>query len=207
MLHIEDDLDLLRSRLVDAGEPVAPRGRKDDVHEHFRMLECGFSGRAELELLHAKVIVLIRRQIEYDFHVALFRRIWLEQGAFLLKNLDSRWLVSACDTVVDTSDDPAEVAAAFAGSLFMGTIKLYETERLGSDAGPAYPNFPNASIALFDGMTRFTRRGDLVYNLDLRISRWPEQSFVVAIVRELYKRAKQNDTIYKRVQAMQSNEQ
>jgi hypothetical protein len=73
--------------------------------------------------------VLLRRRIDLETNLARTRMLWRSEAPFLVAKLDSRWLVSACDTIIDHWHEPEERALALAGTLFANTIKLYETER------------------------------------------------------------------------------
>jgi hypothetical protein len=56
--------------------------------------------------------------------------MWAEEAHFLAKALNTKWLVSACDTFADHSNDDAERATALLAATMIKTIKIYETERL-----------------------------------------------------------------------------
>ncbi len=132
--------------------------------------------------------------------------MWRAECAFLTERLDTRWLISACDTIIDLSDNSADVATAYAGSLFMNTIKLYETEILAS--GGAVPSNDGRQsyraiegrVPLFDGMSAFViGRGDMIANLYERATRVCRgETPAQMILAELLKRANENNTVFRR---------
>ena len=199
----------LKTRVIEAGEPVIDNWRKPDVDDHLATLEREFSGRSELEYYHAALTVHIRRAIDPDAHAALFLDLWHAEKDFLCQHLNSRWLVSACDTFVDISPDPVERSLAAGATLFANTIKLYETERLLSGvAGRETALEPfGQRKAIHDGMSAFMiGRGEMVMNLHKRIHAlaMPE-SAAYAILCELLRRASVHDTVYKRFRDIHTN--
>jgi hypothetical protein len=88
-----------------------------------------FRGRSELEYAHAALIVLMRLGMEVSHSWRRFCELWSDSGSFLLQHLNSRWLVSACDTIADHDRDRAQRALALAASALVNTVRLYETER------------------------------------------------------------------------------
>lgn len=172
-----------------------------------------FVGRSYLELFHSIVIVKIRRKLDAGASIEIFNSLWKREGPFLKEKLDTRWLISACDTIVDTSEDKIDVAAAYAGSLFMNTIKLYETELLASGTGSAShdeapPYKPiEGRTPLFDGMSAFViGHGDMIANLYDRakvICRGETPAQI--ILAELLKRANENDTVFRRFRDVHQN--
>src|ERR1044071_2745543 len=101
---VPDFVALKHMRLL-AGEPRASYGRMDGLEEQLAMLAGEFSSKSMLEFFHAGTIVHLRRGIGLDVHTDRFERMWREEREFLLEALDLRWLISACDTIVDISQD------------------------------------------------------------------------------------------------------
>jgi hypothetical protein len=201
------DLDRLRHEIV-AGRTYAPSfGAKRDLQEHFAMLEAEFVGQIRLKLVHAQLIVLIRRQQQPAILWDHFCRLWSDHGDLLLEVLDSRWLVSACDTICDFSPDPAERQVAILCVLFVNTLKLAETERLITEPSAPDINRIVGRTPLHDGLTAFMcGRGDMGNNLLQRIDRTvTPDSRVGRIGRELISRALAADTVFTRLAAFQTH--
>jgi hypothetical protein len=192
----------LRSRVVEGGAAVYSRGKKKDLDEHLEMIRQEFVGRSELELHHAVLIVLVRRGIDLQHNLQRLRALWEQEAGYLCARLDGRWLVSACDTIMDHWSEGEERALAAAASILGNTIKLYETERwalgMGRPAGDYAPI--QERVALPDGMSAFViGRGDMVANLHRRLqSLARRKSPAAAILLELLYRASEQDTVYGR---------
>lgn len=184
-------------------------GRKHDIVQHNLMLEKEFAGRTQLELFHAQTIVSIRRKIELSPCLKNFKFMWMEESEFLCNNLDSRWLVAACDTIIDHFECPVDVGFASGAILFANTMKLYETERiaLGIQNKKLPASEKNNRVPLFDGMSGFqVGRGEMIDNMLTRISTIKVESISLEIMRELIRRANKYDTIYRRLLDSHVNE-
>lgn len=193
------------------GEQAYSFGGHELLTNHIAMLRCEFCGRTELEFYHAVLIVMIRRKIDLQNNVGQFFELWQQQSSFLADRLDSRWLVSACDTIMDHAPELEERALALAGTLFTNTIKLYETEywALGlSEERSRYIRMPNDRVALHDGMSGFMiGSGDMIANMYQRASDiCTDGSAASQIVRELLARARNHDTVFGRFRRIHSNE-
>ena len=209
---LRGDYDGLKRVLVEGETQAQSFGRLSDVDDHIDMLEREFIGRSYLELFHAIIIVFIRRGIDVPFHAEHFNALWNHEKDFLSRALDIRWLISACDTIVDTSRNGEDVATAYAGTLFMNTIKLHETELIALKrqqpplARRAYDDI-EGHVALFGGMSAFViGRGDMIANLYMRaraICRGETPAQV--ILAELLDRANQYDTVFKRFRGVHIN--
>lgn len=199
---------ILRKTFVTGTVSKPSFGRLTNLADHIEMLAVEFSGKSEFELLHASTIVHIRRKTDLVANVALFNRMWEEETSFLLANLDSRWLVSACDTIADTSESSKQRSTAIMGALFMNTIKLYETERLAVNSGHLL-NCNDAVVGerLFDGLSFFNiGRGEMILNMSNRMKRNLQADlFASRIVLELFDRANKHDTVYNRLSKVHFN--
>lgn len=199
----EDDIPVLKARLVPGEAPVPAYGGEPALEDHFAMLVRAFCGQPQLLLYHALLIVLLRRRIDADAGWTRYQALWRREGAFLAERLDMRWLVSACDTFIDFSPDPGERALALSGTLFANTLKLYETERwaVGTrEADPAYQPI-DRRVDLFDGMTAFViGQGDMVLNLHRRAAAVTRDATPCALILDaLLRRASQHDTVFRRL--------
>ncbi|MBK8506179.1 MAG: hypothetical protein IPL46_30655 [Saprospiraceae bacterium] len=194
------DLKQWKESFVSGSGKVYSFGRRRDLSAHIEMLTKEFSGCSQLELIHALTIVYIRRGMRENESINLFWLMWSKESNFLLQKLDSRWLISAADTIIDVSNEPNEKTTAFAATLFMNMIKLYETERL-------YNNFslesniqlPKKYLDLFDGLSAFVEGGDMINNLMERSLKISSNSNSGGILRELMRRSFQHDTVLYRI--------
>lgn len=200
----------LKSIPVEAGTSLPSFHRHDDLRTHAYMLKQEFSGKPQLLVYHALLTVLIRRNQSRAWALARWKQLWETDADFLCAQLDTRWLVSACDTALEHAESQACRALAAAGSLFINTIKLYETERLALDASEPISSdsvqFPSSYYPLHDGLSAFiVGRGDMVHNLYRRVHDLcndmedeTECMPTTQIVRTLLARACLHDTVLQR---------
>jgi len=205
-LPLEDaplDWAALATRRFPIGAKAYMQRREAVLEDHLEKLSEEFAGESHLSYAHAILTVLIRRDLQTDLAFRHFEAMWSSQAEHLLANLSARWLISACDTIMDCSDDEYERAMAAAGSLFFNTIKLYETERYHSDTTPAPKGDVGAPVPLFDGLTTFSvGRGELISAQRERIKALARpDSTAASIVLELLNRADRNDTVFQRFAA------
>lgn len=200
------DFDRLRNEVV-TGSGYAPSfGMRKDLQQQIDMLEREFSGQLRLKLVHAVLNVLLRRGVATQTVYGHFATLWAEHADILLDTLDSRWLVSACDTICDHSPDPAEAQGAILVSLFVNTLKLAETERLMDDPAQGDPQRIAGRTPLFDGMVAFLPgRGDMPANLLQRLDRRLRPETLTGMIgRELINRALSADTVFTRLAVHQT---
>lgn len=195
-----DDPALL-SHLIDAPRiPGVPRD-VTTLDGKIASLARGFDGLPLIWLYHAAVIAALRRRIEVPAMWARFAALWSAQGEWMLAHLDSRWLVSACDTIADDHPDAATRAAGLAVSAGLNLLRLSETERgaRGADLRPLGRR-PDA-LRLYDGLRRFAiGKDDTVANLFARLDRVRGDAILPGrILAELLDRARGHDTVLRRL--------
>ncbi|MDS9467382.1 polysaccharide pyruvyl transferase family protein [Paracoccus sp. MBLB3053] len=200
------DFRSLRYQILTGYPHAGSFGRQDDLDQHLDMLRAEFSGQSALKFAHAALIVAIRRGINLPENFTRFRGIWDEHGDLLLEVLDTRWLVSACETLADHLPDRNEAQIAVLASLFANVVKLYETERVATGAGDPELARLSGRTPIFDGMTGFMiGKGDMVQNLLARIdATLTGDGLPSLIARELVHRALRNDTVFNRFAAYQA---
>jgi hypothetical protein len=208
--HDPVDFQHLKSTLVNEGEAESSRGRLEDIDDHLRMIAREFSGQPMILFYHAWLIVHIRRgQL---VKAAEFQNLWKSEPDYLIQHLNSRWLVSACDTFADIGQNDGETQLALATTLMMAVIKLYETEKCGYQVRQSFFSMiskkrqadkPSPFVSeLFDGLTTFAvGNGDLIFNLLVRTKSVSERtpSIIGQILTELLRRLHKNDTVFKRM--------
>lgn len=204
--HFDTAPSALRAQVVAHGPARPSYGRVADLPGHLDMIAREFSGRSALELHHAQVIVCLRRGIDVPRMTQRFRELWADEEAFLTRALDSRWLVSACDTIADHSGDRGERQVAVSASLLMATLKLYETERLLRDREQGrWTLLPDklepGLVPLFDGLSAYrVGGGDMVANLLQRVRAvYGVQTLAARLLAELLRRAHRFDTVFRRM--------
>jgi len=202
------DLDFTNQEklIVNAGKKIYTHGSSDDLKKHFEELRHEFDGESELCLTHAKIIVLIRRDYKVAKYFQIFRELWTNHSEFLLKNLNSRWLISAVDTFADNSADLSEIQISIMANVFLNTIKLYESERfLVNSENNIDDKFKQKKLdegkrfELFDGLSVFKfGTDDTLRNMRWRIDKLHNKNLPAKIFAEIFKRAHYFDTVFLR---------
>lgn len=123
-----------------ADGPFAPPFT-DNLQRKTYQLRAQLQGGSELAVLHGLTISHLRKRGYPDQAPLLFQRMWAEQGAHLLDQLDARWLVSAVTTFGDHGTTAVQRSTGLALTALFGMMKLYESERLYSGKSPDKP-FP-----------------------------------------------------------------
>lgn len=204
----DGSLDAMKTTTIDAGSKVWTRGSNKSLSTHFEDLRREFHGQLELVFHHAKLIVLIRREAELRKHFELFTSLWETEEAFLLKHLDTRWLLAAVDTFVDHDDDPVVRSLGMAAICLVNSIKLAETERVlcESKTLPLSPErvaeIQTRRVALFDGTSGFTvGTDDTLRHMRWRLDNVRDLCITGRILGELFDRMQEHDTVYARFRA------
>ena len=173
--------------------------------DHLVKLEREHVDRPKATLCHAALVVLIRREMVLDAALTRYFALWEAQTDLLLSKLSLRWLVSAADTFADHGRTEADRVAGMAATLFVNTIKLYETERHYLMDIPATDENRDESMGPFDldGITPFRHRGDSIGNLFKRKDRVVQTLGVSGqILSRVMQRASELDTVYSRMRAI-----
>ncbi|PWQ94632.1 hypothetical protein [Leucothrix arctica] len=198
--------DELKSKIVNADELIYTHGSSKNLEEHLANLLNEFAGQSELLYYHAKLIVLIRREYKTSSQFKAFQELWEREKDFLIKHLNTRWLVSAADTFTDFSSDANERALSLSISLLVNTIKLNETERYLQHAESLTDDemrkeaLQNGRIALFDGTSALAvGTDDTLRNMRWRLDDICENDTISgAILQEIFLRLQSEETVYKR---------
>jgi len=183
-----------------------------DLQEHFEILRRDFIGLPLLCYAHAQLIVCIRRKLDLPNHLPVFLRLWAMDHEFLAEQLNTRWLISACDTFADYGSD-AQKAAAMLLVVLVNTVKLAETERLSFGDPTTSASKLDAvmecrraktHIELWDGVTAFAVfTGDMPRNMLRRLATITDRDPALAtIARTLIRRAVAADTVLGRLARM-----
>lgn len=199
----------LKSRYVEGERDGFICAASTDLAEHFDILRPDFAGLPLLCFAHAQLVVCLRRRLELAENLPVFLRLWAEEHEFLTTHLNSRWLISACDSFVDYGSD-AQKAAAMALVILINTVKLAETERFASrDPLPLREKFDGIAerhaakrhIELWDGITAYAPyTGDMPRNMLRRLATLTERDpALTSIARTLIRRAVAADTLLGRL--------
>lgn len=155
------ETEKLKHQIIEGEEPAYTYGSSKDINEHIDSLRNEFIGQSELAYYHAKLIVLIRRDYRASEHFAQFESIWQQHADFLCAALNTRWLISACDTFIDCSEDTLLKATLLNACVLINTLKLCESERFLTSTELAEVSekrrhlLQTERLALFDGTSGF----------------------------------------------------
>jgi hypothetical protein len=94
-------------------------------------LQQEFTGQSQLFHLHAMLIAISRRADPPAEAMALFFRIWREQGALMARELSVRWLISTATTFADCGQTGDQRALGMGLSTLFDLVKLHDSERRG----------------------------------------------------------------------------
>src|SRR5262249_20881164 len=118
----------LKAGMVEGERNGVVYGASGDLEEHFDILRPDFAGLPVLCFAHMQLIVCLRRRLDVAENEPVFLRLWAEEHEFLTAHLNSRWLISACDTFVDYGSERQKAAA-------MSLVILVNTLRLAGKGG------------------------------------------------------------------------
>jgi hypothetical protein len=197
---------VMKDTIIDSESQCYTHGSKNDLKHHLNDLRNEFHGATELEYYHAKLNVLLRRKFKTKETFQKFKKLWQAECRFLIKHLNTRWLISAADSFVDQDPDPLARSYAFTAISLVNTCKLYETERFASETNDVHYNskrieeLQKKRIPLFDGTSAFTiGTDDTLRNMRWRFESLPKIMPTSLILKEIFDRLNQHETAYKRI--------
>lgn len=202
----QDDIATLKTTIIQGDNITYTYGSAKDLNEHIENLKQEFVGQPKLNHFHASLIVLIRRDIDAQKNYEKFKALWLTETEFLLKNLNTRWLISACDTFIDYDDDSTLQAILMNAIMLINTIKLQETEHILceiqlNENEQKRTQLQHERVALFDGTSAFAvGTDDTLRNMRWRLDKICAHHELGRIVIEVFERLQleQNNNIYSR---------
>ena len=206
---ISSDFSRQKQIIIDGDEIQYTHGSSNNLKEHFVALRDEFIDQSELCYTHAKIIVLIRRDFEAKNHFTIFEKLWKEEKDYLLKHLNTRWLISAADTFADFSDDDSIKSLSVACSCLLNTVKMQESERFITNAHSFIDDKEKMNrldneerISLFDGTSVFkVGTDDTLRNMRWRIDKVAKINIAGEILLEIFLRLQEYDTVFKRLRA------
>lgn len=208
------DLDKLKTTRIEGAELTYTHGSAKDLNEHIEQLKQEFVGQPQLNHYHASLIVLIRREVDSQNNYAKFKALWLAEREFLLRSLNIRWLISACDTFIDFDEDACLKATLMNAVVLINTLKLQETERFLCDQSVTVNSehqqyLQHQRYALFDGTSAFAvGTDDTLRNMRWRLEQVCEIHPLGQIVIEIFDRLQrdENNNVYSRFKQRHTRE-
>ena len=120
-----------------------------------------------------KQIILLRRGIDTDINTERFFDLWETYHETLLKELDTRWLLSVVDTAVDVGDDQ-ESAVAMNISQCINQCNIHTSLLVNAVDGRLDGNKLQREMKMptWDGMiTVDVPTGDMIHNMMIRMDK------------------------------------
>ncbi len=205
----------MKTTIISGDTAKYTHGANKDLKQHITNLREEFVGQPEINYQHAILILLIRREIDVDKYFLQFQQLWLAENRFLLKSLNTRWLISACDTFIDYSEDNCLKALLMNAVILVNTIKLQESERYLTSSNNAQPDkqrhtsLQNERLALFDGVAGFAvGTDDTLRNMRWRLDKLAKLHPLGDLVIEIFERVQQpnSDTVYSRFRSLHTRD-
>ncbi len=211
-LRSEVNYEQLKSQVIDTENSEYTFGSKSKIKDHLIDLRNEFNGRSELEYYHAELNVFLRREINTKESFKKFLLLWKNEYNFLVKNLNTRWLISAADSFIDYDKDALSRSYAFSAVCLVNTCKLCETEHFANQTGDItfeknkLLELKKIRIELFDGVSAFAiGTDDTIRNMRWRLDsiKNPHPSYHILV--EIFNRINNHETVYSRMSKYHTN--
>lgn len=211
--QFDQDLKQLKNTLIPGDEAAYTHGAEKNIEQHLQNLRAEFSGGSELLHYHASLIVMLRREYKIAANYARFEQLWEQEADYLLKHLNTRWLVSATDTFADFSKEPVVRALALNVAILFNTVKMQETERFLqqaedlSDQPERQTRLMSGRVDLMDGTSAFAvGTDDTLRNMRWRIDEIAQLHPIGDLLSEVFLRLQNEDTVYQRFRKRHTRE-
>lgn len=182
-----------------------------NMEEHISKLRPQFAGQPEVCHEIIGYVVRIRRNNNQDDVIKFWSLLTLYKDA-ILSNLNTRWLISICDTIVDTGNDvdsaAATVLVTFTKTLRMSDacIDMVADKTLNNDTVRSYKTFSSTRSDAWGGIN-FVTGGDTTRNLFKRMNKTITKSEIVSdIWSHLLPQIQNNSHIIKTISAQWPNQ-
>jgi hypothetical protein len=91
--------------IIEGEKPARNLNRLRDTEQNIQAVRSEFVGKPKVCHELAKLIIYLRRGVDVETNTELFFELWEEYTEVLLRELDTRWLLSVVDTAIDVGDD------------------------------------------------------------------------------------------------------
>ena len=188
-----------------------------DLEGHLNNLKYRSIGEPELCFYHNTLVILLRRKYKTKETFAEFERLWLTETEFLLSHLSIRWIVSACDTFIDYSNNPSRRAILMNVITLVNTLRTYETDRylrlsIGTDLPPFNEDkkaeLYKGDLPLYDGLTYF-RIGtdDSLRNMRKRYTKlYKVDEFATTILLDVFEKLQNNKSAFTTLRSLHKDD-
>jgi len=194
-------------------EALTDERKSTDLEVHLNNLKYQSLGESELCFYHNTLIILMRRKYKIDKTFAEFERLWESESDYLLEHLSLRWIVSACDTFIDHSNDTSRAAILMNVITLMNTLRVHETIRflqLNTDSeslpliNEKTEKLYAGDLALYEGLTYF-RIGtdDSLRNMRKRYNKFQKvDKLATSILLSVFEKLQHTDSAFATLRAL-----
>lgn len=165
--------------IIPGDSPAKNLNRLSDVEQNISAVKAEFVGKPLVCHELVKTIIYLRRKINMKDNTPRFFDLWENYHKTLLKELDTRWLLSVVDTTIDVGDD-LEAAVAMNISQCINQCNIHASLLVNCVDGRLDSNKLKQEIKFptWDGMISVdVPSGDMIHNMmnrmDEIISREP----------------------------------
>mgnify|MGYP003684504283 FL=1 len=155
------------------GTPAKNLNRLANTDKNIEAVKAEFVGKSVVCHELVKQIILLRRGIDTDTNTERFFDLWETYHETLLKELDTRWLLSVVDTAVDVGDDQ-ESAVAMNISQCINQCNIHTSLLVNAVDGRLDGNKLQREMKMptWDGMiTVDVPTGDMIHNMMIRMDK------------------------------------
>jgi hypothetical protein len=155
------------------GKPAKNLNRLANTDKNIEAVKAEFVGKSVVCHELIKQIILLRRGIDTDINTERFFDLWETYHETLLKELDTRWLLSVVDTAVDVGDDQ-ESAVAMNISQCINQCNIHTSLLVNAVDGRLDGNKLQREMKMptWDGMiTVDVPTGDMIHNMMIRMDK------------------------------------
>jgi hypothetical protein len=155
------------------GKPAKNLNRLANTDKNIEAVKAEFVGKSVVCHELVKQIILLRRGIDTDINTERFFDLWETYHETLLKELDTRWLLSVVDTAVDVGDDQ-ESAVAMNISQCINQCNIHTSLLVNAVDGRLDGNKLQREMKMptWDGMiTVDVPTGDMIHNMMIRMDK------------------------------------
>jgi hypothetical protein len=147
--------------------------RKKDAEQNIQTVRAEFVGKPVVCHELVRQIIYLRRGIDTSKNTVKFFELWETYHETLLKELDTRWLLSVVDTAIDVGDDQ-ESAVAMNISQCINQCNIHTSLLVNAVDGRLDGNKLQREMKMptWDGMiTVDVPTGDMIHNMMIRMDK------------------------------------
>jgi len=196
---------------------VTDKRKTIDLESHLNNLKYQSIGESELCFYHNTLVILIRRKYKIDKTFTEFERLWEAESDYLLEHLSLRWIVSACDTFIDHSNDTHRAAILMNVVTLINTLRTYETKNFlqlpaNAESMPLLSEktdmLYSGDLPLYDGLTYF-RIGtdDSLRNMRKRYNKFQKvDKLATSILLSVFEKLQHIDSAFATLRALHKDD-